>query len=205
MRTTRAMGWGGAALLGLLAAAPGARAQVAWDSPMLLAPGSPGGWGIHIMEPSPGDGIGVMGTFRSNPAPVGYGFRIGLAEDAGDDLAVFGGLDVSGHLLLPTSERPFGVLWLAGAGLGVGDDVVISLPAGISVGADIDTDDILFRPYVSPRVVLDIAFGTADDLDLDVAVDLGVDLAFAPTWSIRFGATLGDREALSIGVNLPAR
>ncbi|MBW3534723.1 MAG: hypothetical protein KY453_05820 [Gemmatimonadetes bacterium] len=203
MQMKRAVGWGGAMIMGLLGVAPGAQAQVAWDSPMLLAPGSPGGWGIHLMEPSPGDGIGVMGTFRSNPAPVGYGFRIGLAEDPGDDLAVFGGLDASGHLLLPTAERPFGVLWLLGAGVGVGDDVVLSLPAGISVGADIDADGVLFRPYVSPRVVLDAAFGTADDLDLDLAVDLGVDLAFTPAWSIRFGATLGDREALSIGLNLP--
>lgn len=204
MKTKRLLGWGGAILLGVVTAAP-VQAQVAWDSPMLLAPGSPGGWGIHIMEPSPGDGIGVMGTYRSNPAPVGYGFRLGLAEDPSDDLAVFGGLDVSGHLLLPTSERPFGVLWLAGVGAGIGDDVVISLPAGVSVGADIEAEDILFRPYVTPRVVLDIAFDAEDELDLGLAVDLGVDLAFDPAWAIRFGATLGDREALSIGLNLPAR
>ena len=198
-------GWGGVALLTALAAAPGAQAQVAWDSPMLLAPGSPGGWGIHIMDTDPGDGIGVMGTYRSSPAPVGYGFRVGLAEDHTGGLAVFGGLDVSGHLLLPTSERPFGVLWLAGAGLGVGDDLLVSLPAGVSLGADIDADGILFRPYAAPRVVLDIAFGAEDELDLGLAVDLGVDLAFDPSWAIRFGATLGDRDALSIGVNLPAR
>lgn len=196
---------GGAVLVVLLVLAPAAHAQVAWDSPMLLAPGSPGGWGVHLMDTDPGDGIGVLGTYRSNPAPVGFGFRVGLAEDAGDDLSVFGGFDASGHLLLPTAERPFGVLWLAGAGLGVGHHVLVSLPAGISIGADVEADGVLFRPYVAPRVVLDVAFAAEDELDLGLAVDLGVDLAFDPAWAIRFGATLGDRDALSIGVNLPAR
>ncbi len=204
VNTKRRMGWMGmAAVVAVLASAGGLQAQVAWDSPMLLAPGSPGGWGIHVMEPYPGDNLGVMGTYRSRPAPVGYGFRVGLANDPSKDLAVFGGVDVSGHLLLPTAERPFGVLWLAGAGLGIGHDVLVSLPLGLSVGADIHSQDVLFRPYVSPRIVLDIASGPGDNTHLGLSADLGLDLAFDPHWVIRFGATVGDRDALSIGIQLP--
>lgn len=201
-RITRVVG---TAAVALAAATSGAGAQVAWDAPLLLAPGSPGGWGIHLMDPSPGDGLGVMGTYRAAPAPVGYGFRLGIAEDPLDDLAVFGGVDVSGTLLVPTDDRPFGVLWITGVGLGIGDDLLISAPLGISVGADIQADDLLLRPYVSPRLHLDVDFRGDEELDLGIAADLGVDLAFTRAWVIRFGATVGDREALSIGLGFPAR
>ena len=194
-----------------LAGAPVASlaAQVAWDAPMLLAPRSPGGLGILLIEPAgpepPGGdtGVGVLGTWRRAAAPTGVGFRVGLAEDAFDDLAVIAGLDVSGTLLAPTAELPIGFIWLLGAGIGVGDEVLLSFPAGISGGSDLEVDGILFRPYVTPRVSLDIRTGPGDELDLAAAVDLGLDLAFSSAWVIRFAATLGDREALAVGLAFP--
>jgi hypothetical protein len=180
-----------------------AAAQVPWESPILLAPNSPGGLGIFLVEPTRAGGLGVLGTWRRAAAPEGVGFRLGLFEDPGDDLALTAGLDVSGTLLDPSDEIPMGFMWFLGAGIGVGDEVLLSFPAGISVGADLETDGILFRPYVAPRVSLDVFSGPGDDLDLAAAVDIGLDLAFSPEWVIRVAASLGDRRALGVGISLP--
>lgn len=205
-----------AALVGvLLGAALGARpaaGQIAWDTPMLIGPGAPAGFGVFLMEPWPGNGIGVMGTYRTSPVPVGLGFRVGLGEGAGaadDDFAVFGGVDVSGFLTRTTGEVPLEVLWFTGGGLGIGGDLFLSFPLGLSVGANLQSEDVIFRPYAAPRVVLDAHLGDDgpgdnENLDLDLAVDLGLDLSFDPAWLIRFAATVGDdRDALLIGLAFP--
>jgi hypothetical protein len=185
-----------------------AAAQVSWDAPLMLAPGSPGGLGIYLMEPDgpdvPGfdDGFGVIGTWRASSAP-GVGFRVGLAEDPFDDLAVLAGLDLSGTLLNPTEELPLGFIWLLGAGVSIGDEVLALFPAGISVGTDIVSEGILFRPYVTPRVDLSVWSGAGDEVDLLGTVDLGLDLAFDDSWVIRFAASLGDLEAIGIGLTFP--
>jgi hypothetical protein len=189
--------------------------QLAWESATLFSPGGPPGFGIHLLEPWPSSEIGVMGTYRSAPVPSGLGFRLGVGEGPGpadDDLAIFGGVDLGGPVVRATGEVPIDVLWMAGAGASIGDDFVLTFPLGLSVGARLDADGAAFVPYTVPRVVLDACFGgdpipafcgPGDDLDLDLAVDVGVDILFDPRWVIRFAATLGDREAILIGVNLP--
>ncbi len=197
----------------LLFLAPGARGQVAWDAPLLLGPNSPAGLGIHLTDPAPGAGIGAMATWRGSPAPGGIGLRAGVAEGFGDDLAFFGGADVSGYLLRADEEMPVDILWVTGAGLGVGDYVLVSFPLGVSVGRTFSEEGLGFTPYASPRLVLDghlgrdepAPGGSADDseLDLGFVVDVGADLDFGTSWTIRFGASLGDHEALSIGMVFP--
>ena len=186
-----------------------ARAQVAWDSPFFVAPASPAGWGIYLVDAAKRGGIGVMTTWRASDAPGGLGFRIGLAEDRVDDLSVFGGLDISGYLLRTSNEVPVNVAWVAGAGLGIGNAALLSFPFGVSVGRDFQADGVWFNPYITPRVVLDAWMGSdrpgrrdgGSSLDLGLAVDLGMDVSFDPGWAIRFAGTLGDRGALGIGVS----
>jgi hypothetical protein len=185
-------------LVWLALAAPAA-GQVEWDGTMLMAPGSPGGLGIFLFDSDFG-GTGVLASYRSGAVPAGFGLRAGLAEDASDGLAVLGGVDVSGTLLSPTTELPVGVIWLVGAGLSVGDELLASFPIGLSVGSDLRSEGVLFRPYATPRVALDFWSGIGDSTDLSFAVDLGLDLEFDPSWTIRFGASLGDRETLTIGL-----
>ena len=178
---------------------------------MLLAPGSPGGLGVFLLEPAgqaaaPGGdaGVGVVGTWRRSEAPSGLGIRLGLADDPGGDPAVLVGLDVSGTLTLPTEDFPVGAIWLLGAGVSAGDEVLLSFPAGISAATELDAEGILIRPYLSPRVSLDIRSGLGDQVDLAAAVDLGLDLAFFRDWIIRFALSLGEREAIAVGLALPA-
>jgi len=142
-----------------------------------------------------------------------FGLRAGIGEDARDDVSVFGGVDVAGPLLRQ-DDPAFGLDWIAGAGLGISEDVLLSIPFGVVVGWDIPLESATLQPHAGPRVILDAWFGDDDppgpgpgrdddDVDLEIAIDLGVDLVFDSGWTVRFAGTAGGREALAIGVGLP--
>jgi hypothetical protein len=195
-----------AAVAAVLAMPVGASAQAAWDSPLLLPPRPQPGLGIFLADME-GGGLGVLGTWRSTTWD--YGLRFGLAEGSGDeDLAVFGGADFMGPINTASSDFPLDIDWVVGAGAGIGDGVRLSVPVGLTLGYSIQGEDARFIPYATPRVVLDAFLGGDDrdeDLDLGIAVDLGLDLrlmrggALAGK-SIRVGASIGDRDALAIGI-----
>ena len=196
------------AVLALLGAwSMSASAQTAWESPILIAPAGGGGLGLFLTEPAGGD-LGFMLTYRSR-GDASLGYRIGLAEQGADDVAVFGGVDVSGLIVSANRDFPLDMIWLAGAGAGIGSDVLLSFPFGVSMGRTVVGDGVLFTPYVAPRMVLDAWLGRndppGDDLDLGLVVDFGVNLAFRSAWEIRFRASLGDHDSLAIGLGLPTR
>lgn len=201
-----------AVLAALVLSGSPAAGQVAWESPLLVHPHVPAGWSVFLMDPHPGDDVGVMASWRTAPRPVGFGVRAGLGEGAGGDLAVFGGLDASGTIVEYTDEAPLDLIWVLGGGLSISDHLLISFPAALMAGWNLSTEAADFRPYVGPRVVLDAWMGDDsgrgrggdDDLDLELAVDLGLDVAFNGGWVVRFGVSAGDREALAVGLALPA-
>jgi len=198
---------GGITLGAMLLVAQPVQGQVAWESPQLLAPGTPAGLGIFLMEGSPGSGLGVLMTWRGSEAPGGIGFRLGLAEDRRGDLSVLGGVDFTGSIIRHSNDFPLDVIWATGVGLGVGDWVLLSVPFGVSMGRALEADGVRFNPYVAPRLILDARLGDRRpgdrSLDLNFALDLGADVSFGGDFSIRFGASLGDRDALAIGVGFP--
>jgi len=55
-------------------------------------------------------------------------------------------------------------------------------------------------PYAGAHAVLTAVSGPGDNLDLDGVVDLGIDLRFAPAWTVRFAGSFGGRESLGIGL-----
>lgn len=191
-----------AVLLGfvLLTAAP-ASAQV-WDSPMLAPPAPEMGYGFYLFEPAGAD-LGLLGTWRS-PGTRNIRVRFGLADGVGgDDVAVVFGGDYSSLLRGPTPDFPLQVGWVIGAGLAFADNLSFSAPFGATFGVPLDLEDLRLIPYVTPRVVFDAYFGNDDadaDSDLNFTMDLGLDVRVGPTWAIRFGATLIDRDAVAIGV-----
>jgi hypothetical protein len=194
------LGFGVVAVATLLVFSTPAQGQVAWESPILVSPSTPAGWGVYLMDPHPGSGIGVLSTFRGSDGP-GVGYRAGLAEDRSGSLAVFGGVDISGMFLRHSQDFPLDMIWFSGLGLAVGDRALISAPFGVSLGRELETDGVWFNPYVAPRVVLDASFGSGSDLSLNLAVDLGIDVSFDPGWAVRFGGSLGNRNALAIGLS----
>ncbi len=180
-----------------------ASAQIVWDAPSMMRPGAPPGLSLFLFEPHPGNDFGALAIWRQSPAPVGLGYRLGVAQDATDDLAVMFGLDVSGPLSNLGGAGDPRLIWWAGAGLGIGNELVASFPAGIVLGWSIPSEGVVFAPSIGGHVALDILTGPGDDLEIEGAVDLGMDLGFQSGFQVRFGATLGGREALAIGIRLP--
>jgi len=201
------------ALLTLVAGISPAGAQVAWESPFLVVPGDRGGLGIYLLEPDPGDELGAVVTWgsRSSPGPFDLGFRAGIAEGYDDDVAVSGGVDASDYLLRTSDEVPVDLIWAVGAGLSIGDHVMVGFPGTLVVGRSFEAEGIRITPFAGLRVSLDAHLGRDrpgprddDDVDLNVSADLGFDLAFSPRWVVRFAASVGDRDALAVGLRIPA-
>ena len=110
-----------------------------------------------------------------------------------------------------TAEQPLDIEWHAGIGAGAGpqDDqyLLVTLPMGISAGRSWTSGSIWLAPYVSLGVALDLNIGDdAPDEEFTVtpAADIGFDLALDPArrFIIRVATSLGDRQALVVGLNL---
>jgi hypothetical protein len=183
---------------------PGSAAgQVAWDVPSLVAPGAPSGLSVLLLDAHPSDKAGVLATWRRAAAPVGIGLRGGLADQPSGGLAGLFGIDLSGPIANVQGAGDPQVIWWGGAGLGVGDEVLASFPLGLAFGWRGTDEGLTFRPYAGAHATLDAATGPGDDLHLGVSVDLGLDLGFRSGFMARLGASLGDRDALAIGVRFP--
>lgn len=178
--------------------------QVAWDAPALISPSVPSGFSLFLVEPAGGD-LGAMGTLRHSAGPVGLGYRAALAEESGPggDLAVSGGVDVSGMLGRQIEGSEIDAMWWAGGGLSVGSDWIISAPVGIILGWSGAGDSVVFSPYGGAHLVMDLTGNDGDALNLDGVVDLGLDLVLSSGWMIRVGASLGDRESIAAGIKIP--
>lgn len=182
-----------------------ASAQVVWDAPSLMRPGAPSGLSLMLLEAHPSDELGALAQWRRSPAPAGLGLRAGIAEDGGGDLAAMFGIDISGSLAGPGSDLGSPrVMWWTGGGIGIGDELVASFPLGIVLGWTASGDGVTFAPYAGGHATLDIITGPGDDVDIDASVDLGVDLGFGSDFMVRFGASVGGRDALAVGVRLPS-
>jgi len=192
-----------AASLALAVATPAA-GQIAWESPAILSPAAPAGVSVFLIDPA-GGGLGAMIAYRRSAGPVGLGYRLSVAEEDGpgnSDVAVAGGFDVSGYLSRAVEGSDVDVIWWSGGGLGVGDETLVTIPLGLILGWS-GGDDVVLSPYGGGHLNLDIFSGDGDNFDLSGAVDLGIDLTFPSGWLVRFGVSVGDREALAIGLRFP--
>jgi hypothetical protein len=191
-------------LLGLILLLPMAvRAQPRWDAPSFMRPGSPAGLTLALIDTDPGAGLGVLALWRGAAAPTGIGFRAGITEAPGDEVAGLIGIDVSGSLSGPVASGEPEVLWWTGAGVGLGNDVSASFPLGLVFGWTARDEGVSFMPYAGGHMVLDVLSGPGDDLDLDGVVDLGLDLMFSGRWVMRLGIGLGGRDSVGFGVGFP--
>jgi hypothetical protein len=154
----------------------------------------------------PGAGPGLIALWQGRDGPVRLGYRVGLAEAGRDDVAVFGGVDASGLVTAHSVNFPLDVVWVTGVGLGVSDGALLTVPVGVSFGRVVRDENIRVHPYLTPRLVVDAYLGDGenrDDVDLGIALDIGLDLAFESNWMIRMAAAFGDREAVAIGLAFP--
>ena len=131
--------------------------------------------------------------------------------DGGDLISAFGGVDMRAPVARHTAEQPLDIEWHAGIGAGAGPQgdqyLLVTLPMGISAGRSWTSGSIWLAPYVSLGVALDLNIGDhAPDEEFTVtpAADIGFDLALDPArrFIIRVATSLGDRQALVVGLNL---
>lgn len=181
-----------------------ATAQFAWDGPSLVAPHAPSGLSVLLVANDPGGALGAMAQWRQERAAMGWGYRGGIVQSDSDDLAVFGGVDVSGVLAESVEDADIQVLWWSGAGAGVGDELALSVPLGLVAGWRGMGDGTAFAPYAGAHVVLDLATGGGDTVSLDASLDLGLDLTLTTGWVVRFGASLFGRDAVAVGIRIPS-
>jgi hypothetical protein len=194
-------------LLLLLALPRQAAGQTAWETPRFLAPQAIGGAGLFYVRYAtlPGDGQGGFITWRPAALARGVSVRLGAAEGAGGVIAGFGGLDVTAPLAAHTDSRPLDLSWNAGAGLAVGEYLIVSVPVGLAAGRAWESGPVWISPYVGIRAAMDLRLGDAaprDEFEVSPGLDVGVDAAFdrARTVILRFSASLGDRSALAVGL-----
>jgi hypothetical protein len=196
------------ALGGLGAATRDAAAQAPWESPQMLAPASPAGFGLYVVDwgLGPGDGVGLLVAYRGQAAPGGIGLRAGAARGFDDEVIVAGGADFSLPLFQASADFPLDVIWTSGIGAAWGDYGQVGVPIGFAAGRPLGSDAIWFNPYVSARAVFEGYFGQdrpSEDFALSLATDIGADVSFdrARRFIIRLAASLGDRHALVAGVH----
>ncbi|HSW30711.1 MAG TPA: hypothetical protein VLH75_14590 [Longimicrobiales bacterium] len=193
------------ALATALACAPGsALAQFAWDGPSLVGPHAPAGLSVLLVANDPGGALGAMAQWRQDRASLGWGYRGGIVQSDHDDLALFGGVDVSAVLAESVEDADIRVLWWSGVGAGVGSELAVSIPVGLVAGWSGMGDGNAFAPYAGAHVALDVATGDGDNLSLDASLDLGLDLTLTSGWVVRFGASLFGRDAVGVGIRVPS-
>ena len=202
------------ALLAVGAQAPShASAQIAWDTPRVLGPNTEGGLSVHWLqaETLPGDGEGLMVVWQPPGLPDNVFLRGGAGTGAGDSSAGFGGIDVRSRIATARPGQPLDIAWIAGAGVGVGEYMLITVPVGLTAGRTWASGSVWFSPYVGVGVAMDYR-ATLDDEDaapdeeFDVypTADIGLDLALDPgrRFILRAAASLGDRQATALGITI---
>jgi hypothetical protein len=209
MKTT----WGAAVAAILLSMPPAVHAQIAWDTPRLIGPESPRGLSVLWLRSEVPEGRtdGAMATWALPGTDGRVILRGGAGLDDADRVSVFGGIDLRTPLARHTEEQPLDLEWYAGFGAGGGGGseqyMVLTLPLGVSAGRAWTSGSVWLAPYVALGVALDLVIGEDapdDELTASPAADLGIDFALdaGRRFIIRVATSLGDRQALALGLNL---
>ena len=184
-------------------------AQIAWDAPRLTGPESPSGIGIHWMraEVLPGDHNAVFGTLSLPGTNGAVSVRGGIGTGVAEENAAFGGVDLRAPIARHTATQPLDLEWSGGAGLGVGEYVLISVPVAVSAGRSWASGSVWFAPYVSLGATIDYRIGDSDfvpdeEFEIQATAGIGVDMAFDPArrFVLRVSTALGERQAIALGL-----
>jgi hypothetical protein len=182
-------------------------AQLAPDTPRLLSPHGSGGLAVHFLRAGtlPGDGDALLATWTMPRLPDGLRFRGGAGRGATGTDAMFGGVDFQSPLLRATRDLPIDLDWQTGAGLSVGDYILLTVPVGLTGGVSWTSGAVWFAPYLTAGIAADLPIGdSAPDRGFDVSpsLDIGFNLSLdiERRFVLRTAASLGDRQAVSVGL-----
>ncbi len=197
------------AIVGTTALATPAAAQIAWDAPHLTGPHSPTGLGVYWVRPEvlPGDDDAVLVTWGLPGTGGAVGLRGGVGKGVVGESAVFGGVELRAPIARHDDVQPLDIEWSAGAGVGVGEYVLLSVPFAVSAGRSWSSGSVWFAPYVSAGATVDYRLGDSDlvpekEFEVQATAGLGADIAFdeARRVVLRVATSLGDRQAIALGL-----
>jgi hypothetical protein len=196
--------------LGLaLALARPAAAQIAWDTPRLVGPESPSGIGLYWMraETLPGDHNAVFGSWSLPGTRGAVSVRGGIGTGVAEENAAFGGVDLRAQIARHSSTQPLDLEWSGGAGVGVGEYLLASVPVAVSAGRSWASGAVWFAPYLSVGATIDYRYGDSDfvpdeEFEIQATAGVGVDVAFdsARRLVFRAAAALGERQGVAVGL-----
>lgn len=188
----------------------GEAAAQSWDAPMFFSPRSMDDIGLYVTRTNrtiSDDLTGLVAIWRqSGNLNLGVRGGVGDLDDAGGTVLV--GAELYGPLNALFPGLGLDVAWNLGAGAVFGSDYTFfSVPLGLSVGLRLGSGGFEIVPYAHPRIAFDIeAFDQAGEevteTDGSVALDLGADISLGPSFILKVGASLFDREAFGIGLAL---
>jgi hypothetical protein len=195
---------------GLLAAAP-ASAQMAWDTPRMTGPESPTGLGFYWTRSGalPGDSDGLFATWGLPGTDGAVSLRGGVGKGVADENAAFGGVDLRAPIVRHSDTQPLDLEWTGGAGVGVGEYILVSVPVAVSGGRSWTSGSVWLAPYLSVGAVLDYRYGDSDlvpdeEFEVQATAGVGADIAFdvERRFVLQLGMSLGDRQSVAVGFTL---
>lgn len=185
--------------------ATGAAAQdvpSVWDSPSFMGPHPGSDLGAYLVDGEGAD-FGIHGIWRMDQS-FNLGIRVGYLDTPGDGVLLFGA-ETWGNIHEANESFPLDLAWTAGAGAWLNGSTVVSVPVGVSLGRTVDIDNsVSLQIYGHPRLGLVLFENVNDDLELDLEgqFDIGTDIYLSPDLTLRVGASLGNFDALGIGLAL---
>lgn len=185
--------------------------QIAWDTPRMVGPDSPGGFGLFWLRSGtlPGDGDAAYARLTVPGTGGSFSLRGGFGEGVAGENSAFGGIDLRAPIARHTDTQPLDVEWTGGLGVGVGLEesgyILGSLPLAVAAGRSWSSGSVWFSPYVSVGGVLEYRYGDEapdEEFGVDSLIGVGLDVAFdrGRNVVVSAAASLGDRQAISVGL-----
>ena len=114
------------------------------------------------------------------------------------------GAGVAYQLATVSANLPVDVALTGGLGLSSGGGSTLTIPVGASIGRRFELDGgIAVTPYLHPQLALTrVSVGGSSDSEVDLNIDLGANEQLKPTMAIRLGISLGESDALALGISL---
>ncbi|MGQ0645957.1 MAG: hypothetical protein ACT4P7_00210 [Gemmatimonadaceae bacterium] len=127
-------------------------------------------------------------------------------EDGGGNLLLVGG-QFAYQWNRSTSDVPLDLLFTAGAGVTIGDPIVLRIPAGLVAGHRFELEgNMALTPYVHPRLSLDLCGDcTIDQASLSIDFDVGANFEISSVIALRAAAFFGGGEIFKrngVGISL---
>lgn len=152
-------------------------------------------FGGTLSFPEGGD-FGIEGQYRFGNRTWDIGFRGGVFDPGVGDAIFLAGVEGRSRVITHTEQFPLDGAVVVGVGGWLGDNSVLFIPAGLSLGRRILIEDsqVSIVPYAQPTVFLTANGGT----DVQFALGLGADFRLSSMFDARVSVGVGDLEGISV-------